>query len=389
MILSRYIDLNKYKDDILSLNILLPNVLLMLQQITLGTNIFSHDFSKLINFIFLGFFTCISFIYIIKNKINYFLLLYAIFIFIIIVSYFIYPNNNKYLIEGLPYILFINVPLALSFSAITDIEILKKNLNFTSNIIFVFSILYSLLIFFQKISFLSYNMSFSYYLLLPGLTYIYNDKIINRFKFILIFAFILFLGSRGALFILIIFYIYTHKLFLSFKFYFYSFLIYIIYLSVDLNYFLILFLQKFSFLPRSLLLLTNNNRGLFHYDDRALLQNKIFKEILINPFSGRGIFSDRYILRNYGIETQYTHNILLELLLNFGFLIGSLIILYLFFLIIHVYKTINASIKNVFLLFIFSSGLPLFFSGSYLTSSWFGILIGSLLFFKSQKKLFN
>jgi hypothetical protein len=381
---SIYFDFNKYKDDILSFNILLPNVLLMLQQITLGTNLMSHDLSKLLNLIISGIIAFISFVYIFKLNFKKAILIYSFLLLLILFSYILYPQNNKYLIEGIPYLFFINIPLALSFSTITDINILKKNLLITSNLIFILSILYSLLIFFKKVSFFNYNMSFSYYLLLPALVYINNKNFINRIKLTLIFLFILFLGSRGSLFIIIIYFIYYNKLLISFKFYFYFIFIFFLYRIFDLKYFLFLFSKKFYFIPRSLSLLINENNGLFHYDDRSFFQNIIIKKIMSNPLFGCGIFSDRYLLRNYSKETLYAHNIFLELFLNFGILFGLIIIICLIYNLINIYFNLNQAGKNIYLIFLFSCGMPLLFSGSYLISSWFGILIGSLFFFKNQ-----
>jgi hypothetical protein len=90
-------------------------------------------------------------------------------------------------------------------------------------------------------------------------------------------------------------------------------------------------------------------------------RDKIY-ELLINSISllGTGLYGDR------AISGFYAHNIIIELLVQFGYTIGPLIILMLVIVIANGIVSKNNSIRNLSIIFISSGFFKLFLSGSYL-----------------------
>jgi hypothetical protein len=90
-------------------------------------------------------------------------------------------------------------------------------------------------------------------------------------------------------------------------------------------------------------------------------RDKIY-ELLINSISllGTGLYGDR------AISGFYAHNVIIELLVQFGYTIGPLIILMLVIVIANGIVSKNKSIQNLSIIFISSGFLKLFLSGSYL-----------------------
>lgn len=89
------------------------------------------------------------------------------------------------------------------------------------------------------------------------------------------------------------------------------------------------------------------------------------------PFWGYGIFGDRYLLQG-----GYAHNFYLELIVDFGYLPGLLILIALFVLCFRAfYKAQTSDELSLFFIFI-SVFMGLFFSGSFLTDYSLYMLVG-------------
>lgn len=85
-----------------------------------------------------------------------------------------------------------------------------------------------------------------------------------------------------------------------------------------------------------------------------------FEQIKKVNFFGFGLFGDRVI------SNTYSHNLLLEFLVQHGYFIGSILFLLLFGIIISGFVSNNNKINRLTLIFISTGFLKLFLSGSYL-----------------------
>ena len=98
------------------------------------------------------------------------------------------------------------------------------------------------------------------------------------------------------------------------------------------------------------------------------------EEFWNNPIVGMGLWGDRVILA--GI---YCHNIILELYLNWGIVIGSILFIYFVYKLVHVYMLSDKNRRNILVKYFMTMVIPLMASGSYLTSYNFGTFIGILV----------
>lgn len=136
---------------------------------------------------------------------------------------------------------------------------------------------------------------------------------------------------------------------------------------------------------------------------RFLIWKYVVEYLRNNPFKINGLFADRVIITNGNVDSinlgyyvlyeqiggLYAHNIFLELLMQFGMLVGSILILLLFYLFYRFFKAARTLCfsweKKSFILGIFFIAVvPLLFSSSYLASFNFWMMLGIL---KSVKQL--
>lgn len=112
---------------------------------------------------------------------------------------------------------------------------------------------------------------------------------------------------------------------------------------------------------------------------RVYLYTQGIKIIKENPW-GIGVFGDRYHLN------VYVHNIALELLIDFGWILGAIIIISLIIIFIKLFKCKNADWKVLFLLFFSLSMIRLVVSYSFWTESNFWGMLGVCHSALEQKK---
>lgn len=111
-----------------------------------------------------------------------------------------------------------------------------------------------------------------------------------------------------------------------------------------------------------------------------------------NAFSGIGVFHDRVYIysvfhRSYAVNStgSYPHNIILEILLQYGIPLGAILLFILFILIIHAFKQSSDSGEIEMICTLLGIGFfPLMVSKSYVQTWEFYMLIGYLLGSKRQ-----
>lgn len=114
----------------------------------------------------------------------------------------------------------------------------------------------------------------------------------------------------------------------------------------------------------------------FNQDGRDMLLSETISLIKARPLAGYGLFGDRYVLETVLNVKTYPHNIALEVLLHFGVIVGSFILLRLFLLIVRAYSSKNQTEHMLVLLFTFLILGRYFFSGSYLNEALFYCYVG-------------
>lgn len=121
--------------------------------------------------------------------------------------------------------------------------------------------------------------------------------------------------------------------------------------------------------------------GIFSDESRTQLYEGFMGMIALSPW-GYGIMGDRYISSAYNLYWKpiYPHNIFLEILVNFGYIIGTVIILTLIVALIKGLVTSkDRNYKMCVLVLVSSSFIKLLFSSSYWIDQMFFLLLGVLL----------
>lgn len=317
-----------------------------------------------------------------KMKINYRFILLSIFIitFLYIISYFrgVPPN---YILQYYAFTIFGLFLLYFTFS-ITNLSILYDEMIKKS---FFISIVSILIIFSNRTS-NPYNMRFSYILsialLFQTIQMLKNFKLSNLIFVIMDAILILIYGSRGpllcyAVFLIIYFLFNNKKIYL--KILFTSFVLGIIFYFDKILLLIQNVMIKFNIMSRTLYLMIND---FGHNSGRDLITEKTIS--LINEHSLFGVG----IAGQFKYMHEYPHNLILDLFLHWGVIIGCILLLIILFVIIRAF--IIGTQKEKLLLSVFISyGLAaLMFSGTYLSWDGFYVMIGlSLRILRNKKEL--
>lgn len=297
----------------------------------------------------------------------------------------IFPGNLTYLPETVLYFFLINIPTFIFYLAIIDKQVftdmLVKSAYYQISLVIIFYFTKNLLTNW-------YDSVFSYLAVIPVILlmikYLKNRKVIDLVLALFGIYVITVIGSRGPLASILMFvFLYiicgidlNHIKYRTLLLCFAGLLagaFLIVYWDVIVGK-LFLYLQSRGITSRTLLILANIDSIDFS-SGRIPIYREAAKAIYYNPFFGLGIGGDRLLLNG-----TYPHNIFLEVLINFGVVLGSLLIVYaLVRMIISFYKCKNNGTKQLMLMYFSIGFVPLLFSGSYLTSTNFWIYLAIVM----------
>lgn len=323
------------------------------------------------------------------NK-KYVALITSIF-FILFCSYIINSDISKALSYFIPFIIGRIIPGCYYCFHITEVkcQYLMQYLIKYRLVWILYAIIGNWYILQTTVSWNQYSMPYGYNLLIVACVLFYFLLSEKKPKYLLYFlivsVFMLLRGSRGSLLCLIVFaflYLFLYdknknKTKLILMMFVGAFLFLVVFFSD------VIIAEMAKLLPgsRNIYYLTTN---FFNDTGRSGLSDLFFNEIRNNPFAVRGVFSDRLLVSAWKGETfditNYPHNLILELIYQFGIVFAILIIAIIVYCLIKSFKTVWNKNENSYLclwLILFSSGLiRLFFSASYLTCIEFYLFAG-------------
>lgn len=300
---------------------------------------------------------------------------------LLVVSLFIsFKNYDAIFSEGVRFLLLVNIPTLLAILAIKKQANFYKALKWIAYTVFMLGLVYYYLFVSQRLNTesASYNMSYGYLMLFSSLFFLMEGK-----WFHLLFAFIgliimSLMGSRGPTIALILFFVCKMALQPTKKvlIYFFSVVLILLFLTPTI----LELLYSYSENSRTLSMLLN---GTYIRNDsgRFAIYSSMLDKINKSPFWGYGIFGDRQFINGF-----YSHNIFIEIWMNFGVVIGSLLIFSLFYFLI---RTLRISIiqEKVLILFLTCYSLvELLVSSSYLISPSFFIFLGVIIKIHNKQK---
>lgn len=324
-----------------------------------------------------------------KRSLKKFLEIYFIAVFIFLLHYAIFPENRQHVTSLLFPFFFVSLPALLYTLSIRDFQVFKKIMGKAAYIVFVVGLFLGLLIFSGRASIGTYSMVLSYYMLLPIVMFL--DELLDKFSIqILVFTIlslliILALGSRGAILCIVIFLLLkfikpnskrTYKRVIGHFSLLGIGLIALIFLEQIMRA-LYDFLLQFGITSRTLILFLQDG---VHLSGRDRIYEKVMAEILQSPIIGIGIAGDTRI-----IGSSYAHNFFIEVIGNFGVVLGLLLCIGIILLIVKSLLTKDRDKYNLAIIWLSLGFAHLMVSSSYLIDIKFWIFLGFIIKFTKIK----
>lgn len=309
----------------------------------------------------------IAFYFFLLRNFNLTIGVYLLFVVLSLISIIIVPANAEFIMkEGIRFTLFTVIPIFLALVSISNYNIFKKVVMVISWSCTVISLYYAYLFLNGQLIKLSYDMAAGYAILFPALVFFWQRKLIYNIIGLLLCLMIMLTGSRGPLGVALIYFV-AIQVMSGGK------------ARIKLMLLIIGGVLSFSFIMEFLKLNLVNSRtvrlifngGIAGDSGRKEIYGFILNKIQDSPFIGYGIFGDRALMGN-----NYSHNILLEILCDFGIILGSVLIITSVYLFVRKFLLLRTETRYLLLLFFCLSVIPLMISWSYLTSIQFAMFLG-------------
>lgn len=347
--------------------VLCQPVLVLIQHIMISVLGMSEESTTIYRVLGTGLVVLPAIIYCFSHQPRVFFLVYVGFLAFCVATSLLFPLNADYLwAEAFKF----TIPMVLSTSlclwAISDIELCEQCMYVISWASFFLTILYIFSLLRGTFSFESYDMSFSYALLLPSLVLYARKKWYSvAGAFFLVFV-VLAIGSRGAIVAFFLYIIYDA---------FFNDRRVLIPLGILLGLVIVFipvflsFLESFGISSRTLKLLLAGVGG--DLSNRDILYGQAWDALSQKPLLGLGLYGDRPLFDGF-----YCHNFFLEICVHFGIILGPLILLSITGLFLFLWYKLNRKNRAVLVKYFCAGFVPLMASGSYLNENNFGIFAG-------------
>lgn len=307
------------------------------------------------------------------------ILIYFAVVTIYLLNYFLFPNNQAALEDNLVPFLFKSLPLVFIGVSI-DLKRHYQVLYYLSIISIYCRFIHLLL---DPVNMIYGDMQSSYQLL-PHVCMVIagtleKADIKNTIASVLGVVTIFSYGSRGPILCicaLVILYMMVYKKVHMHIWLYIFFVISIVcttFFYEDILNLLSIFIQRIGMSTRVIDMILYGE--IFNSTGRNAIQNTLFEALKLN-WLGYGIAGDR------AIAGTYAHNLLLELWVSYGIILGSIVFLFPITIAVKVLIQIrNTTVleDNIVLVLIASSFVKLFLSGTYLNESFLFLLIGIVL----------
>ena len=331
-------------------------------------------------------------ILVIVNRFDRHLLIFIVSAgFVIAGNVAFFPELNTYFLNNTVKFCTFCLPAYLVMYSINNFELLRADLTKASYFISGIMFLFLLAVFSGLFKFSHYDMALGYHCLFPTMILFWeftqNRKIITLASILVMILSILALGSRGPLVGIFSFGLFfLIRSFIQKRKYWQICAVVTVILLLFFTYKTLLiylygFLQDFGIYSRTLSLMTSET---IHMSGRDEIYGLLIKLIKNDPFAIRGINAE-WVFFN-----AYAHNIVLELLYQFGGIFGGIILLY---ILRRIWKTVffkQLDSKRIFCVILMFSSLPqLLVSSSLWTNQmfWMWLAIGSKIMVSDKSKV--
>lgn len=311
-----------------------------------------------------------------------FVVTYLISLIVLLIHMTIFPGIVEYAIKDAFRFTFpIVISCALCLSCISKIDVIEKALYIVSWIVLFLVVFYVYSFFTGKMNLGVYSMSMSYSMLLPMAAFYTRKKWYSILAFLFLLIVSLLIGSRGAIICILAYIIYdlfskNKKILISLLF---LFLFVLSTLPILVNS-----LETVGISSRTLNMLVEGRIGQETHRDE--IRDVMYDVVKDNPIIGVGVWGDRPVLIPKFKKVSYCHNIILEIVVDFGLFVGSFIIICICSLWLRAYNKATIITRKKLIMYTATCFLPLMFSGSYLIESFFGIFIGVIFVILNTRK---
>lgn len=363
---------HKLGDIVLSITVCIQQLLLVMQ-LLLGENIFwGPEMASRFRLVFSGVSVVFALFWILKRRAFEFILSYISIGILFLFTMIVFPDSTKYIQdEGVKFTCLTCIPIFLSTISIRNLRILKNVFLIVSILTTFIGILYGILILNGLIFQNDYSMSYGYALMLPVMYLFYRRKPIYVLLAVAGLVCVAVNGNRGAFIIILIFLLWFYSKEIvrnkSFSLIFVFGLLFFLYYNLPS---ILSFLSDNSLHSRTLERMISNQ--LVESEARENMYIIGISKIWLSPIAGYGLFGDRFF---YEI---YVHNIVLEIIIDFGIPLGFVLIGYLLYKTILRLRKIKEDERDFFVLITLGSILPLMASSSYLIDFRFFMFLGFL-----------
>lgn len=365
-------------DQYIAFAVLLQSFLVILQQVLIAVFHMPPEATTIYRVVLTAIPLSVAIAITIYRKWSVFLIVYSIAVLILLLHIVIFPDNYIYIKQNsLRFLLPIVIPNVLCLMYLKDIEVVESALYkiswFTTFLAFVYVINF----FSGRFLIETYSMSFSYGLLLPMLSLYSHKRWYSMAAALFLFVIVISIGSRGAAIVFVLFVVYDT--FQYNKKYIIPSIITIVVFYLFLPS-LASWLDTIGISSRTLNLLLGDEIG--YMSGRDSIYDNALAVFWNSPIKGVGLFGDRVFL-----DGAYVHNFILELYLNWGIIVATLILFYFAWKFIVTYIKSDKENKNILVKYLFAGVAPLMASGSYLTDYDLGVFIGVLFLISRQNKM--
>ncbi len=299
-------------------------------------------------------------------------------------TYALFPMNRAILLELAFPIFLVSIPIVVFASQIKDLEVFRRTTALPIFIIALIGLVIALLSMLGYVSFGTYSMSLSYYLLLPVLfavtDFLRRPRVFPIVLALVTTAIIVVTGARGPLLSIavLIFMLLASKLIeatITTR------RIWAIVMLAVSTFGVLFWKEFFQLLDSTLEVIGLESRtvellakGGINLTGREPLYTKAIEAIGSSPLIGYGIGGDYMVL-----DGTYVHNFVLEILVHFGVFIGGAILVLLAYLMIRGFLNASSLEFGILAMWFCLGVVPLLVSGSYITSIAFWVYLGLLL----------
>lgn len=365
----------KYYDKILSFAVAANPLVAVVQEMLLNILYVAESFSTAFRVVSTAvLFVPAIFVCIRRNSILFFFT-YLIAAFLIACTIIFFPQNIPPLLyEAFRFFFPTVLPTFISIACISNIEVFENIFYKTSKIVFLLMIMYVISVVLGYGNLSGYNMNLSYSLLLPAASLYSRKKIESIVASIILYIIIIVAGSRGAVLAFGI-YILGDIILFNKK----NFIIVIPIVSLFLLNLadIVEWLAGLGITSRTINMALEGN--ISSSSGRDVIAETSLRLLSNNPLIGLGLWGDR-------LYAAYAHNIFLEIYVDFGYLLGSFIIVALLIFISYIFVKSTRCNKRILFKYLCVIMVPLQLSHSYLLHIEFAILMGiSVLLYKELK----